>query len=1059
MWRKEFLRLTALDAALRLVSGVLIFIASFLWLDAALVLPQRLREVLLAAGGAAFALALFEFGIKPWRRFQWAALLDAAAREFPQLKDYLRTAWDLQNDDCSNTSEDLRKAHLEQTELLLKAIAARPVFPWRPSRWARRGALAAAFGGFTLPLVSGGAAWQRVLAPWRDMPLERFLSVAPGDARIDWGGSVEISARWIGAAHDRQNLKLWLRAPGAAWRVHAWDRVFSGGVGCGISQLTEKTEYRFSWRDMTTRSYRLTPVAAPQLVSLRARIHSPRQAPAVSVLSPGEPLEALRGSWVSLTGQANQPLAKALLKISSLPLPIVLKRTAGEGENAQYEGGFSVQEDAAFLVEVEASDGRKDPRPLVYRLKALADQPPEIELLSPLTALQAGPADTIPIAYSARDDFGLARILLLIGPAGEKPMELPLRKFGAEKKPATEFLGDFPWELDALLPGTKAEFQLKVIDNASPPQSALSAKGSVEIIDFQAGHAEMERRLLQVDEKLDALALREEQLRELLSSKNADELEGKLAGLPEAWKEAVKNLFELAQSMDQDAYANPGLSEQARQLAAELAQAEKGSFQDAMKSSRQGDFERAAKQHGRLAQKLRKTQKLLREGAKVQSIQDFHAAAGRMSQAGSQLEAALDALMSPEGAKTVSQEDLAKLESALSQLQKQMESLQKTLEALPKPLPGPEDDSRKTYTAPLQSARRTADALGQALARGDFAAAAKIAKKLAEQLAQIQKAVSEAGQQQAGGASSSSQAGSARMEKAQALWSEVVADQSKLMDATQSLEQGKMESLLAAQKDLLAGLAKEQAALVSSAAVLGNDFPVQALGLMKTALSEFESGKIKNAPAALGSISGLLRQPPKESRREWFASAEDEIRRKLESAPQAPAQDKPDAESQMAAQNQARTQGKTEQLQKELEGIEADVGTLPRGTVDRVEKAQAEQKNAEAALRRGDSASGLRHQEKALEFLEQGKKEMEQSAQSQQKIESGMGEPFKRPSSTVRSASGGGPGSKTGFVALPSAKDYRPPQEIREELQRSLRERRPASYDRLIKEYFKRIAQ
>ena len=60
----------------------------------------------------------------------------------------------------------------------------------------------------------------------------------------------------------------------------------------------------------------------------------------------------------------------------------------------------------------------------------------------------------------------------------------------------------------------------------------------------------------------------------------------------------------------------------------------------------------------------------------------------------------------------------------------------------------------------------------------------------------------------------------------------------------------------------------------------------------------------------------------------------------------------------------------------------------------------------------------------------------------------------------VRSTSGGGSlGARVESVPLPKVKDYLPPKELREELERSLREKRPASYDEVIKEYFKRISQ
>jgi hypothetical protein len=54
---------------------------------------------------------------------------------------------------------------------------------------------------------------------------------------------------------------------------------------------------------------------------------------------------------------------------------------------------------------------------------------------------------------------------------------------------------------------------------------------------------------------------------------------------------------------------------------------------------------------------------------------------------------------------------------------------------------------------------------------------------------------------------------------------------------------------------------------------------------------------------------------------------------------------------------------------------------------------------------------------------------------------------------------GGSLGASVEFVPLPKVRDYLPPKELREELERSLREKRPAAYDGVIKEYFKRISQ
>ncbi|MDE2490670.1 MAG: hypothetical protein KGM24_07465, partial [Elusimicrobia bacterium] len=59
----------------------------------------------------------------------------------------------------------------------------------------------------------------------------------------------------------------------------------------------------------------------------------------------------------------------------------------------------------------------------------------------------------------------------------------------------------------------------------------------------------------------------------------------------------------------------------------------------------------------------------------------------------------------------------------------------------------------------------------------------------------------------------------------------------------------------------------------------------------------------------------------------------------------------------------------------------------------------------------------------------------------------------------ARAAPAGSSGAALGTVRLPSADAYLPPRDLREELQRSLREPRPASRDGDIKEYFKRLSR
>ena len=510
--------------------------------------------------------------------------------------------------------------------------------------------------------------------------------------------------------------------------------------------------------------------------------------------------------------------------------------------------------------------------------------------------------------------------------------------------------------------------------------------------------------------------------------------------------------------MGKDAYANPGLSEQARSLSEQFDRARRQELPAALRAAQDGKWGEAHKRHKRLSDLAGAGKRFLSEGKQLQGLQDFFTQAGRMSETGSELQSSLDSLAS--GGEAPSTEELRKLNEALSKLQKQMDAFQKALGELPKAAPrSAEDRSRRTYSMPLEAARDSASALQKALASGDYAAAARLAAELSEELAQIQKALSAAA---ADAAKSPNGGASQRLQKVQAKWSEVIDEQGGVIEATQRLEDARLERLLKAQKDLLSELGRRQGALISSAAAQGLAIAPPALARMKEVQAVLEARTVGRARESLREISATLRAvPPLDQRKEsydWFAAAEDEIRRQLEEGP-TPAQNVADAGSMAAARRQGEVRDKTGQLEDELASAAEDAGAAMGEALEALDQAQLEQRAAEGALERGDSEEGLRREQAALALLEQGGEQASRGAGGQRVIESAMTEPFSRPIFGVRDARGGRAGASLGAVALPRAADFRPPKEIREELEKSLKEKRPELYDALIKEYFKRIAQ
>ncbi|MDD5628185.1 MAG: hypothetical protein PHU21_03910 [Elusimicrobia bacterium] len=1048
-WRRQRARALLCEGGGRLLAWSLAALSAALWLDELLVLPRAARAVLWLAGLAA---ALAGAGLlvwRPWRRNLWPAVLEGAARRFPGLRQHLAAAWELMRKPPAHTSLQLARAHVESTEALIAALPDRPAFRWEPSGHLRRAAAAALLGALTWPWL-GQASWTRVLAPWRDLALETFVSVQPGDSVWGLGAPAEISASLTAAAGGPRRAaetRLWLRTTGP-WSPVPWERQSGPGASFAVASVTEPLEYRLTWRGIASRVYRLSPESVPQLESLQARLAG---AAAAVPLSGAEPLTARRGTWVRISGRPNQELAKALLRAEFLPAPAPMRCAPGS-----CDAGFTAAQDGRFQFDLETPDGRRDPAPIVYALKVLPDEPPSAQLLSPVQPVQADPSDTLPVAYAARDDSALSRVVLLVQVPGRPPQELTLRRFGREAP--KDHVGDYPWSLSELPVGARILFRIKAYDDAAPAQSGVSEPGSVEIRDFAAAHLAAARSWSAAEAALGRLAGREERLRDLYAAGDIAAARRELAGLPEAWKAAATAAEELARAMEADAYANPGLREELSGLAGRLKDSAGRDLPAAAAADRAGDAEGARVRHARLAAAARSAERLLKEGRPLQELQDFYLQAGRMSQDGEQLAAELEAL-SGSGKARPSEEALRQVQKAIKSLQERMDRLQKAIAALPQARPGAEEErSRRGYGMPLLAAQTSADALQAALRAGDYAAAAAIAKELAAQLAAVEGAVTAAAAAAAAGAAA--RQGSSRLERLRARWSEVVEGQTRLVEKSQSLEERRRQLFLAAQKDLLARLASEESVLLSSAAALGKAFPAQALPIMQALRDELSSGRAERAPGLARSASAELRRAVSGEALGWFVSAQEEISRRLWEAPDSSAPPQPDEETSAAARRQAEVRLQTAALQRDLESLAEELGAAPPGAAAVLEAAQGEQGSAEKDLAGGDAASALGHQGKALDLLEQGGQDLQRSAAAQKQIEIGIGEGFSQPAGGARLDPGGaGMGSRLGRVPLPQAKDYLPPKELREELERSLRESRPASYDELIKEYFKRISQ
>ncbi|MBI5247153.1 MAG: hypothetical protein HY923_08220 [Elusimicrobia bacterium] len=1039
-WRFERRRALILGAAADAAGWGLAAVVTLAAADQLLSLSFAARAGAWTAGAAALLFHLRRSLLLPWRAAGWDEIFRSAAMTWPATRPMLASAWSLRGDAAGpGESEELRREHLARADALAAELPEKALFPWRPSRAAEVGAAAGAVAlalGFAFGVL-GASSWRRVLAPWLDSPLDRLVALAPGDASVDWGASTTLTARLTpeGVASGLRGADLALETRGAdgAWQAAEWDYVDAVSASFETGSLAGDLDYRARRRDLVTTVRRLRAVAAPRFKMIRAIVHGAR-GEKTYVLGEDAPVRARRGDWISVRGEAESPLSSAALRLSSLPAPAPMREAKGV-----WTAGFLAQEDASLSLLLVAADGRRDPSPPSYALSVLGDEKPVVELLSPQVPLQAGPRDSVTIAYSARDDGALTRLELTIKAAGrETRRALPLERGGSEA------LGDVALSLRAYPPGSSVEFWFETSDDASPPQSARSEKGSVEIVDVDAAHTAALAARDKALAALDRAAETAEKAAEASAAGSEDAAREAAKPLAGRWSAAAGALMAWNEAMRADPRANPGLAEQAAASAENLAAAGMEGLPKAEAALKEGDRRKAALEQAALAEQARSAAAALREGSKMQNAQDMADRAYDAEREGRELGESIERLKNG-----VSPAEAAELQKAIDGVEAALEELRKSIAALPEAAA----ETKEVRELPLNEARDSANQLRRALQNGDAAGAAKAARELAEKLSQVSKGLRESGKRAA-----QSSAGKAResVGKVAQAWREAVAQQEKAVEASRRRENARLELVVRAQKDLLR---RAQDAIDTA---LASKPALETEREAREASRNLSSGKAESAVLRLRSAAGASRLAAVSDRarsaaHEATAKSLDAAADALERGADVPALDPVATREPAELQESARQ--KTTRLRSEVSSAAGILGFTPGGPVRRIDAALAEQEAGEKALRAGNAAEGRLRGEAALQILQEGDKNSEGSESSSGGMGEGLSRPFQMPGGVVRGAPAGSRGISMGRVRLPTADDYRPPRELREELERSLREPRPAAQDSAIKEYFRRLAR
>jgi hypothetical protein len=361
------------------------------------------------------------------------------------------------------------------------------------------GCLAVAAGLGAWRIEESGVVLRRLLLAQAQYPAQvRFLSLT-GDLAVAHGGSAEIVAEVDPARTVPDAVTLIVRPAGGRAEVRQslgrGGRPGAHGGVCfagRIEPVVEDLEFRAAALDARWPTWsRIRVISPPAVLGVACEIAAPAYAQRPPRRQEGGDIEALAGSRVTATLRVTKPLGAG---------PHLVLQLAGSGERrlplAPAADGLSAA--AAFSVDADGSwwpsfadrDGLRPIDPPRWRLRALPDAPPSVELLEPDGDQLSSPAAAWPVGLRAADDIGISGAAIAWTVSDAKPGEGAAPSGAEGRRPipglapaalaggGVELAGRARFDLAplGLRPGQRVTWWIEVADNRAPqPQVARSA--------------------------------------------------------------------------------------------------------------------------------------------------------------------------------------------------------------------------------------------------------------------------------------------------------------------------------------------------------------------------------------------------------------------------------------------------------------------------------------------------------------------------------------------------------------------------------------------------------
>jgi hypothetical protein len=911
-------------------------------------------------------------------------------------------------------------------------------------------------------------------------PSETTIEVEPKGVRVARGAPVTIEAATAGAVPESLALMTW-SGTNERGELVGVERLPMESLGGGkfrarIARLDRSLRYRAVTGSFTSATYSAAAIDPPEIANLQLLLYPPAYSALGSTAVPEGSVEGLKGSTIRLDALTTKEVVKAEIVMDDgkkIPLKI---------DGRKLQGNLVLFQSQSYRIMVEDAHGFRN-APIQYALKVKPDGFPTVDLLQPTADLEINGDEVLTLEYSARDDFGIAEIALIVK-LGDREDKITLEKEAAKRLIVRD---QYRWDLGrlALREGDEAVFFLQVFDNdtISGPKIGTSRTARLKLKNLRGEHQQIAEMVQDLNKRM--VDLLGDHLETPLpgekpaapSDRAAQQFEQNLA-------DAIQRTEEIMRRTEKDRMSDFATWTDLQALKRNL-EFTKDDLLRKQEQAATADDKLAARDE--IATELERMSLLSEEIGKRMKAQDLAATAQDLARSQERLMDSLDKLQSGD-------KNLDALMKQIADLSKTLEALQRAAAQLAQQMPDDFMNPEAMQGLGFDDMQRALDEIRKKLREGDLEGARRLARELFNQMAQMVAALQNA---QRSAMASSMGRMQGEMQRQQNELQDIAREQQEILVKTEGINNDALKERDAGLKEKLDRFLEKAVAELGQLSELfpdreGPDDPsllthmddATMNSLLRNLIAKLSNRDFPGYNEGDGHTRKELakqRNAAQEERAQRAEQSLDGIKSELEKllAPPARALTENDKRAlRELAHRQDVLKERTEELHQKLESLFQLFPQLDPKIVQNIGEAGKSMGSAQTRLGQLDPTGAVPPEQNALDRLAQSQQQMQSSMQQMAQRGQLGNMPMTRlyrqgrflPYGSLTPLPGmpqfpefeiesGFTGLDTERFRLPGKDEYKAPRNFREEILESLKQGVPPQMKEQIERYFRNLSE